>query len=82
MLETSAVGSADALLEEIEVEYEVEDDEEAGILDASRIQTKVVEWLWYPYLPKNMLVMEEGESELGKTAVELDLIAIMTTGSP
>lgn len=54
----------------------------SSILRASRVQTKGVQWLWYPYLPKSMLVMGEGESELGKTAVELDLMARMTTGKP
>ncbi len=84
----------EALKQEVEEEFRKQDEEEQAkgietpgyvyssdsIIDASKVVTKQVEWLWYPYLPKSMLVMGEGESELGKTAVELDLIARMTTG--
>jgi hypothetical protein len=85
----------EALRLEVEEEFRKEEEEEKeakgietpnyvyssdSIIDASKVVTKQVDWLWYPYLPKSFLVMGEGESELGKTAVELDLIARMTTG--
>jgi RecA-family ATPase len=47
---------------------------------ASMIQPEVVNWLWYPYLPKGKLCLLGGDPGLGKTWVALALAAAYSRG--
>lgn len=44
------------------------------------IESKEVEWLWYPYIPKNMVTIIQGDPKCGKTFMLLDLISRITRG--
>jgi RecA-family ATPase len=48
----------------------------------SDVQTKEVEWLWYPYIPSGKLTMLEGDPESGKTFAALHIAARITRGAP
>lgn len=41
---------------------------------------KGVEWLWYPYIPKNMVTIIQGDPKCGKTYMLLDIISRITKG--
>ncbi len=64
-------------------EYEQEEARLNGyhpsIIDLAKVQAEPVDWLWYPYLPKGAFVMLEGESDLGKTFILLDIIARLSS---
>jgi hypothetical protein len=54
----------------------------SSVLKASQEKTKEIDWLLYPYFPKGKVVGAEGESELGKSLVFVDIMAKITTGKP
>lgn len=44
------------------------------------IQTKEVEWLWYPYIPYGKITIVQGDPGEGKTTVILSLISALSKG--
>ena len=44
------------------------------------IQTKKVEWLWYPYIPYGKVTIIQGDPGEGKTTVILSLISALSKG--
>jgi hypothetical protein len=55
-----------------------------GIEDvvASAVETKAVEWLWNRRIPKGKLTMFDGDPDLGKSVVTMDIVARKSTGRP
>lgn len=47
----------------------------------SEIESREVEWLWYPYIPLGKYVLMYGESGVGKTTVTANIIAAVTRGT-
>lgn len=45
------------------------------------IETKEVEWLWYPYIPYGKLTIVQGDPGEGKTTMVLQLAALLTQGA-
>lgn len=52
------------------------------IIRLSQVQSKEVEWLWYPYIPLGKLTIIEGDPGSGKTMFILYLASLLSTGSP
>lgn len=52
------------------------------IIRLSQIQSKEVEWLWYPYIPLGKITIIEGDPGSGKTMFILYLASLISTGSP
>ncbi len=46
----------------------------------SEVETKEPVWLWYPYIPKNMVTIIQGDPKCGKTYMLLDIISRITRG--
>lgn len=46
----------------------------------SEVETKEPVWLWYPYIPKNMVTIIQGDPKCGKTYMLLDIISRITKG--
>lgn len=46
----------------------------------STLEKKEIEWLWYPYLPKGMVSIVQGDPKSGKTFMIIDIIARITRG--
>ncbi len=46
------------------------------------VEPERVEWLWPGYLPRGKVVILDGDPDLGKSAVSIDLAARISTGSP
>lgn len=44
------------------------------------IQSKKVEWLWYPYIPYGKITIVQGDPGEGKTTVVLSLISALSNG--
>ena len=44
------------------------------------IQSKSIEWLWYPYIPFGKITIVQGDPGEGKTTFILSLLSIMSTG--
>ena len=47
---------------------------------ASGVETKPVEWLWASRIPKGKLTIFDGDPDLGKSVVTMDLAARVSTG--
>ena len=47
---------------------------------ASSVETKPVEWLWEGRIPKGKLTMFDGDPDLGKSVVTMDIAARVSTG--
>jgi AAA domain len=56
----------------------------AEIVDvrADNVIIKPVEWLWRGRIPKNKLTMFDGDPDLGKSVVTIDIAARVSTGRP
>lgn len=54
---------------------------ELEIVRLSEIESKEVEWLWYPYIPYGKLTIIQGDPGSGKTMLILYLAALLSTGS-
>jgi Bifunctional DNA primase/polymerase, N-terminal/AAA domain len=50
------------------------------IMRASDMEERVLRWLRRPYLPLGVLAIIEGDPDLGKSTITLDLTAAITTG--
>lgn len=46
----------------------------------SDVETKQIDWLWFPYLPKGMVSIIQGDPKCGKTFMLIDIISRITTG--
>lgn len=46
----------------------------------SNIETKPVEWLWYPYIPSGKLTVIQGDPGEGKSTFVLNMVARLTKG--
>ena len=53
-----------------------------NIRKASEIETRGVEWLYYPYIPYNKLTVIQGDPGDGKSTFVLKLAAMLTKGEP
>jgi len=53
---------------------------ELEIIKLSAIETKEVEWLWYPYIPYGKLTMIQGDPGSGKTMLILHLAGLLSSG--
>ena len=59
-----------------------EDNEEhhLTLLNLDDVEPEVVEWLWYPYIPKGKLTMIEGDPGLGKSWLTMALASYISRG--
>ena len=55
---------------------------ELKLINASAIEPKEVEWLWYPFIPKGKVTLVQGDPGDGKSTFMLTLAALMTKGEP
>lgn len=46
----------------------------------SDVETKQIDWLWFPYLPKGMVSIIQGDPKCGKTFMLIDIISRITRG--
>lgn len=46
------------------------------------VQTREVNWLWYPYIPYGKITVIEGDPGEGKTTLALTLAALLSRGKP
>jgi hypothetical protein len=53
-----------------------------GLVPASRLVARPIEWLWPGWLPLGKLAILDGDSGLGKSLLTLDLCARLSTGRP
>src|SRR5215216_7215995 len=49
-------------------------------IKASEVVTKPVEWLWDKRIPKGKLTMFDGDPDVGKSVITMDLSARVSTG--
>lgn len=53
----------------------------SGLLQLySEVESKDLEWLWYPYIPSGKITILQGDPGCGKSTLILNLIASLTTG--
>jgi len=50
------------------------------IVHADQVQAQAIQWLWEPYIPRNMLVMLDGDPGLGKSMVLLQIATNLSRG--
>lgn len=46
------------------------------------VESKNVDWLWYPYIPFGKITIVQGDPGEGKTTVILNLISLLSNGKP
>ena len=56
--------------------------EKTKIICMDDIESRDVDWLWYPYIPYGKVTIVQGDPGEGKTSFALALIALLTTGQP
>ena len=54
--------------------------EHLGITRLSDVEPKQVDWLWHKRLPKGKVVVLDGDPEIGKSTLAINLAAVVTTG--
>jgi len=54
--------------------------EHLGITRLSDVEPKQVDWLWHKRLPKGKVVVLDGDPEIGKSTMAINLAAVVTTG--
>lgn len=52
------------------------------IIDAEAVQEQPIRWLWYPYIPRGMLVLLDGDPGLGKSMMLVQIAANLSRGLP
>ena len=57
-----------------------EQGKELNLINMEDIETKTVEWLWYPYIPFGKITIVQGDPGEGKTTFALRLAAILSRG--
>lgn len=50
------------------------------IINMADVETKKVEFLWYPYIPYGKLTIIQGDPGEGKTTAVLQIAALLTKG--
>lgn len=50
------------------------------LVNLDEVEPEVVEWLWYPYIPKGKLTMIEGDPGLGKSWLTMALASYISRG--
>lgn len=50
------------------------------LLNLDDVEPEVIEWLWYPYIPKGKLTMIEGDPGLGKSWLTMALASFISRG--
>jgi len=53
-----------------------------GVVQLSTVTPEPVEWLWRGYIPRRKVTILDGDPDLGKTTMMLDIAARVTTGRP
>ena len=53
---------------------------ELKIISMDEVQSKEVNWLWYPYIPYGKITIIQGDPGEGKTTLVLQIIARLTKG--
>ena len=53
---------------------------ELKIISMDEVQSKEVNWLWYPYIPYGKITIIQGDPGEGKTALALRLAALLSKG--
>ena len=46
------------------------------------VRRRKLEWLWYPFIPQDMITLLLGDKAVGKSSVALDVAARISKGSP
>lgn len=54
--------------------------ENLKIINMADVETKKVEFLWYPYIPYGKLTIIQGDPGEGKTTAVLQIAALLTKG--
>ena len=57
-----------------------EQERELNLINMEDIESKTVEWLWYPYIPFGKITIVQGDPGEGKTTFALRLAAILSRG--
>lgn len=52
------------------------------LINLDDVEPEVVEWLWYPYIPRGKLTMIEGDPGLGKSWLTMALASYISRGKP
>ena len=55
---------------------------ELKIISMDEVQSKEVNWLWYPYIPYGKITIIQGDPGEGKTTLALRLAALLSKGEP
>ena len=55
---------------------------ELKIISMDEVQSKKVNWLWYPYIPYGKITIIQGDPGEGKTTLALRLAALLSKGEP
>ena len=55
---------------------------ELRIISMDEVQSKEVNWLWYPYIPYGKITIIQGDPGEGKTTLALRLAALLSKGEP
>ena len=50
---------------------------ELKIISMDEVQSKEVNWLWYPYIPYGKITIIQGDPGEGKTTLDLRLAALL-----
>lgn len=53
---------------------------ELKIISMDEVQSKEVNWLWYPYIPYGKITIIQGDPGEGKTTLALRLAALLSKG--
>ena len=53
---------------------------ELKIISMDEVQSKEVNWLWYPYIPYGQITIIQGDPGEGKTTLALRLAALLSKG--
>lgn len=57
-----------------------EDIKHLSIINMDDVEPEVIEWLWYPYIPRGKLTMIEGDPGLGKSWLTMALASYISKG--
>ena len=52
------------------------------LINLDDVEPEVIEWLWYPYIPRGKLTMIEGDPGLGKSWLTMALASFISKGKP
>ena len=55
---------------------------ELKIISMDEVQSKEVNWLWYPYIPYGKITIIQGDPGEGKITLSLRLAALLSKGGP